>query len=144
MERLLAAGRDVILCQLQEGQAVLALAPHVLQAPGGQGGNKEQKSLPRTQSQPPLQSETHPLALRWFAWQGIRKCQIQRTLPSFVPRVPPALSAICLQVTRQQGGRQTLPLLTSPSRCTRLIWKEEGGEVRAWAFTFFYFAFSYG
>lgn len=30
MESLLAAGRDVILCQLQEGQAVLALAPHVL------------------------------------------------------------------------------------------------------------------
>jgi hypothetical protein len=30
MEGLLAAGRDVILGQLQEGQAVLALAPHVL------------------------------------------------------------------------------------------------------------------
>lgn len=29
-ESLLAAGRDVILSQLQEGQAVLALAPHVL------------------------------------------------------------------------------------------------------------------
>lgn len=29
-ESLLAAGRDVILRQLQEGQAVLALAPHVL------------------------------------------------------------------------------------------------------------------
>lgn len=41
MERLLAAGRDVILCELQEGQAVLALTPHVL-GPQGQERQRTQ------------------------------------------------------------------------------------------------------
>lgn len=45
MERLLAAGRDVVLCELQEGQAVLTLAPHVLGPHGGRR-DKEHRSLP--------------------------------------------------------------------------------------------------
>lgn len=55
LERFLAAGRDVVLRQLQEGQAVLALAPHVLR-PMRQGGNKEHSHHPTALRAPPSKS----------------------------------------------------------------------------------------